>query len=694
MERYSDLFPKEARKQIGNINLMPDGDAKEALINKLDSYIPYSRWMTYATENEMYDPTVAGRSRPEVDLLMAFLKDEVKFPGMKGMIAEREKVKENKVSVDSGNEEEERIKQEIEALRKIKDQKKNELAVEGKNTYKKPSIEEKQGFFGELIDAFKPSTLLKKSDQAEEQEKYKLLREQNNYSGRSGVGQDQIAEPIVKAELPDSNIAHTNSEKIGLLASHYGIQPLGVVITSGPNVDENGEELDPIAYVSAWASRVKDTIKYKIANDVPLFTNDTGDIIYDGKSKKPESKEANELVKNAAKKEEMLANLKIRQSGKGPSELQGAYNKVAAATHEFIAWAEAKLNPVDEFTTNYSGPGGLDYIDRAANNLLSTSNQKTTSSDVSNTNAVEFNAIKAGMITSSPTLKINPADLNPKERKVQAYSHTLKHEDPDLTGRIIDDKKRAILGGSVDAWGIVGGDIELGREVIMDVLKIKDSAKMKAFLQYFNAKKLDEHLGHIKKGKPALTSAQIARRKALKITPDQTKALVKWAYDNNLKTLTNSHGFLSKEVLENNPSLHQLLGDMAYRHGGSFMVTPSAGYSGLANAINHALVPTKEFSRADAIKEMNRLLFKRGTYSEKNEQGNARYAFLQDRFNRFKQNVTRANVAATPDPYGGMTLLNSKPIYKKNINIFNANPDFVNANNLGLPDFRLTGTGN
>jgi hypothetical protein len=297
------------------------------------------------------------------------------------------------------------------------------------------------------------------------------------------------------------------------------------------------------------------------------------------------------------------------------------------------------------------------------------------------------------MVSSTPTLNINPADLNPKERKTQAYSHTLRHEDPSLTGRVIDDNKRAILGGSVDAWGIVGGNIESGRNVIMDVLKIKDSAKMKAFLQYFNTKDVDEHLGHVKKGKPALTTTQLGRRKLLKLTPDQTKALVTWAYDNNLDTLTNSHGFLNQEVYNYNPSLHQLLGDMAYRHGGSFMSTPSAGYSGLANAIEHALIPTKEFSRADAIKEMNRLLFKQGTYSKKNEQGNARYAFLQDRFNRFKQNVTRANVATASDIYSGMTLVDGKPKYKKNTKTLLTNPTFVNANNLGLPDFRLTGTG-
>ena len=37
----------------------------------LTNSTPYSRWLKYAEENKMYDPTVAGKSRPEVDLLMA-----------------------------------------------------------------------------------------------------------------------------------------------------------------------------------------------------------------------------------------------------------------------------------------------------------------------------------------------------------------------------------------------------------------------------------------------------------------------------------------------------------------------------------------------------------------------------------------------------------------------------------------------
>ena len=41
---------------------------------------------------------------------------------------------------------------------------------------------------------------------------------------------------------------------------------------------------------------------------------------------------------------------------------------------------------------------------------------------------------------------------------------------------------------------------------------------------------------------------------------------------------------------------------------------------------------------------MERLLFKQGTYAKDEEKDNARYAFLQDRFKRFEDNVTGDSV--------------------------------------------------
>ena len=91
----------------------------------------------------------------------------------------------------------------------------------------------------------------------------------------------------------------------------------------------------------------------------------------------------------------------------------------------------------------------------------------------------------------------------------------IRHEDPDLSGRVIDDRTRAILGGSVDAWEIVDKDPKLIHHLMTNVLKIKDPAKGTHFINYFKAKDLDEYLGHVKKGKPAMTDLQMKRRRVL-----------------------------------------------------------------------------------------------------------------------------------------------------------------------------------
>jgi hypothetical protein len=303
------------------------------------------------------------------------------------------------------------------------------------------------------------------------------------------------------------------------------------------------------------------------------------------------------------------------------------------------------------------------------------------------------------MITSKVPVPGDPAKLSSTEQFNQSINAVIRHEDPDLSGRVIDDSTRAILGGSVDAWEIVDKDPKLMHHVMANVLKIKNPAKVRQFINYFKAENMDEYLGHLKKndrGKvlegQKLTDAQSKRRKSLKLSPDQTKALVTWAYNNNLETLTNSHGFLNKEVLKNNPSLHQLLGDMAYRHGGSFMTSSKQGYRGIAEALNYALNPSmasKEFnSREDALAKMDRLLFGQGTYGKKNKKISSRYHFLQDRFQRFKANTDGINVASKlPNEYGGGTnvsLVSPGPDYTKKLSANEAVALMIKNNQGGL----------
>jgi len=660
MERYSDLFPKEARKQIGNINLMPDGDAKEALIKKLDSYIPYSRFMTYATENGMYDPTVAGRSQPEVDLLMAFLKDEVKFPGMKGMIADREKVKEKKVAVDSGNGEDGGdLDLDLEALRKIKDQKKKALEAKNEETTSsnnnsnkiESNLAKTDTFFGNIFN--EATKLLKDSTPAGKLilslENKKKLEGEARYEGNKkerleGLGNFEGNAPSLPSPV-DWNIAPPpGSEEESIMNDHLGNSSFEESFKNIPTVNSKGEKLRPEERAMIIFNRVVGTMKFKLFNNVPIWSGKSGAQTYEGAVSDEEKLQAGQLIKNKLKEVKNQAIHQARVDGTDGGEGKVALGKIQAAFNKTMGYVEANFAPKSPL---YKGKGGLDYIEWQVEEDI----KRLTQPKVAPSNNT------ASMVSSSTDLNADPADLSAEEHYAQAIKHTIIHEDPDLSGRIIDDNTRAILGGSVDAWEIVDKDPKQSHHLISNVLNIKDRKKARAFVDYFNAKDMDSHLGHIKKDKngraisnqPDLTPLQMDRRRDLKLTPDQTKALVAWAYDNNLKILTKNHGFLNQAVYKNNPSLHQLLGDMAYRHGGSFMTMRGAGYAGLAEALNYALNPTmtsKKFnSREDAIAEMDKLLFGQGTYGENNKKVSKRYKFLKNRFNRFKDNTTGANVA-------------------------------------------------
>jgi hypothetical protein len=628
---------------------------------------------------------------------MAYLKDEVKFPGMNQMLADRDAQKKESENVAFKKDGEE-TDLDLELVEKSRGGDKEVPKLNKKSMLEKQDLTW-SGVANKFVEKFKPANLLKESLKAEEQEQKNIIAQQNKLdreAKRSGTLKEReegLGGGIIKPTVPepvDWNVLYpVDSKESNDIKKNLGNSSLEKVFTNIPTVNENGEELRPEERAMVLYDRLQSTIRFKLSNNIAIWGEPTDQEIYGGVKKgvtEAEKRSAAEIIKDKIKKFENLEHLKLRQSGKDGGEWGVAWNKIKALGRASLAFVETKLldTPLD-----YKGPGGYDYIEAEIAKLYAS--DKLNIGTISDGKKVEPDAIKASMISSAPTYEIDPASLTSEQQKQQAYSHTIKHEDPDLSGRVIDDNKRAILGGSVDAWGIVGGDIESGRNVIMDVLKIKDQAKMKAFVQYFNTKDLDEHLGHIKKGKPALTPTQLDRRRLLKLTSDQTKALVTWAYDKNLNTLTNSHGFLNQEVYENNPSLHQLLGDMAYRHGGSFMTRTKAGYKGLANAIDHALNPTKDYSRDDAITDMNRLLFKQGTYSKKKEQGNARYAFLQDRFNRFKDNTAGVNVAYKGKAGPNITLVDGTPKYKKNINSLLTNPNLVNPSTLRLPELTLTG---
>ena len=236
IQKYHDFFEPDvlnlvkeynAKGEDGNF-IVADEDTRAELLEGLNQFSPYNRWLEYAEENKLYDPTVAGKARPEVDLLMAFLKDEVKFPGINEMLANRDDTKQQQKL--STLQQEQQKNPSVTLLEQLLEKRKGATTTGSLGSSGgEQSMEDKNETFTwegvvntaeEFANKFSPSNLWEESEQAAKQKKYKLLREQNKYSGRGGVGQDQIlAKPTPPVALPDFNVKlhKPKDEKIALV---------------------------------------------------------------------------------------------------------------------------------------------------------------------------------------------------------------------------------------------------------------------------------------------------------------------------------------------------------------------------------------------------------------------------------------------------------------------------------------------
>ena len=174
---------------------------------------------------------------------------------------------------------------------------------------------------------------------------------------------------------------------------------------------------------------------------------------------------------------------------------------------------------------------------------------------------------------------------------------------------VVDDNNYASLGVSVNAWQMAQGTPEHKGKImtgVREALGLKpESPKWKALRKYFMSGDVNEYLGHVTTGADGIegeiTPAQQANRDSVKLTPKQARSLAMWAYDKNLKTLTSNHGFLKPSVYRKFPQLKQLLGDMAYRHGGSFMTDQNKhlGYTAFRDYISHLVGTETELGKQE-----------------------------------------------------------------------------------------------
>jgi len=218
-------------------------------------------------------------------------------------------------------------------------------------------------------------------------------------------------------------------------------------------------------------------------------------------------------------------------------------------------------------------------------------------------------------------------------------------------GTMFDDNKKVILAGSVDANGLINKDSEQG-DILIRVLGITDPAKIKEWEDYLMSDSVNSDYGYVKPGsgtgtrQDTRTSEQERKRSLLKLNTDQVSSLQRWAYNKSLASLTKNQPHLSDgKAYQELPYLKDILGDMGYRHGSSFMVPGDSGrYPKFGKAVKELTEADNREKKLVAWKKMNNELFNTGTYSNLQEgkgRGSPRFRFLRDRMDRLETWITK-----------------------------------------------------
>ena len=89
IKNYQSMFSKKTRDVYANYAAATTEEDKKKYSDMLmDNLIhaPLQSFEKYAEENEYYDPAIAAKPREDVKLLMAYLREGVKFPGMNDLM--------------------------------------------------------------------------------------------------------------------------------------------------------------------------------------------------------------------------------------------------------------------------------------------------------------------------------------------------------------------------------------------------------------------------------------------------------------------------------------------------------------------------------------------------------------------------------------------------------------------------------
>ena len=609
MQKYSSLYDKETNQLLAAYKVA-DPDEKERLGEMLEKRVAsYNTFELYADGNNLYDKSVAARPREDVNLLLAYLQDGVKFPGMNQIMSKFEGQQKNRRKISNQLKDEDPSQLGWKKLMELR--KSGEIRPKKTTTSTDDGVTTQESTESKRLNAsqISPWNFIARadlSDQQQEERRQKLAKAEVQYDRKFEPykGFQDSAESI----LPLDVVPATEEERNELVNT---LSKRSLLDISLVNKDSSGNMLSPFDALWQTALLVKDVALQKNREDKSYFTSDA-------------QKKINDL-KNRAIAEQ-------RATGE-TTELGDLETKFGGLLKMLIATDE---NP------NLTG------MERGAGNALLRRNDLPASS-------VELNEL-GQPIKNIVTTNQDLAPLRAGDSQVNlnnAILNTIANEDARSTGYPFEDNKHTILAGAVNAWEIIGGD---KRKISQFFEQVPMSAgKQAQFRKYFKSNNPNEYLGHKKKTGSDPNSEQKRNRANLYLDPEQTKAVVGWAYNNNLNNLKANHMFLTNSVLESNPALSQILGDMAYRHGGGFMRGSKINkhgleerYPGLPDAIKKVLDGkrfNKPNSTIEGLNDMQKLLFGQGRYdldkTEKEERAwpsenlGPRIKFLRERFDQF-----------------------------------------------------------
>ena len=727
IKNYQSMFSKKTRDVYANYAAATTEEDKKKYSDMLmDNLIhaPLQSFEKYAEENEYYDPAIAAKPREDVKLLMAYLREGVKFPGMNDLM---DKYKAQLAGVgEPPKKEEEPTKQEQQAA--IIEEARKNVKVKPELKRTDSEKEDEPGFFDPFFKL-----------RSTELEKQSKKSDPKNIGGRKFPDLDPMG--YVPYEGMSARKTKVTVDGKEVAATEYRPSP-HVQASTLHQQEQRIKELIAKENIGAvpFVRERADGSKMTLIETAKQYIEDTWDVLKGAWADNKAIISGENMFKNihGIHPSQLLGNanqLFEEAKTESPEAEDRMTNEIMSALHKMKAFNEVSQQELDEakMESVHSGTTVSEAVagtirkqfgpDNPEDVAIKTEADLTPQEIAANQNTTQFQEMLKRPYTHtdgtrwesySKFLDEHPMprtsntfseDMSPLSTEQEMADHEAAHGVVDTTttyenmsvndvikntrlfednraygtklinsGYIIDDSGSPILPGSVNL------NLQLKHlpmdERIAEANRIidmiggfpKNSAKRKMLLEYATTDmgNVREVFGYDKNktNKDKLSEKQKAARRLIKFTPKQVDKLVDYTWRNEFKKLNKNHEFLNDQAYSKNPYLKHILGDMAYRLGPNFMNKGKEKYEGLRIGVRDLVnTPVADVaSRIGAWDMMyNSISLK---YPQDHED---RYDYLLNRLDMLKGIITKGRYVRNPKVYSQSIGLKNNVTKKKPI---------------------------